>query len=136
MAGKIELLVLQFGLFIQTCHQVSLCLKLDNITRIFWLICLVFETWSSHHLLAKVLIKMAFFNSLVKFLFSWKHVYLKCKQNYFYRLLGFSNLNWSLSISLKLRYINLFGSDFSNLFSEFVLYDDDHSNQFQRSLSS
>ena len=106
--------VLQFGLFIQICQQVLLLLKLDDVTRIFWLICLVFETWSSHHLLAKVLIKMSFFDSLVKFVSSWEHVYLKCKQNYFQRLLGFSNLNWSLSSCLKLWYINLFGSNFSN----------------------
>ena len=71
--------VLQFVLFIQICHQVSLSLKLDNVARIFWLICFVFQTWSSHHLLAKVLIKMFFFNSFVKCLFSWEHVYLKCK---------------------------------------------------------
>ena len=101
-------------LILQICHQVLLSLKLDNVARIFGLICLVFETWSSHHLLAKVLIKMGFFDSLVKFVSSWEHVYLKCKQNYFQRLLGFSNLNWSLSSCLKLWYINFFGSNFSN----------------------
>ena len=105
--------VLQFGLFIQICHQVSSSLKLDNATRIFWLISLVFET-SGYHLLAKVLIKMVFFYSRIKFLFSWEHVYLKCKQNYFQRLHGFSNLNWSLSSCLKLWYINFFDSNFSN----------------------
>ena len=52
--------VLEFDLFIQICLQVSLSLKLDNVTRIFWSICLAFETWSGHYLLAKVLIKMKF----------------------------------------------------------------------------
>ena len=52
--------LLQFGLFSQICQQVLLSLKLDNVTRIFWLICLNFETWSDHYLLPKVLIKMAF----------------------------------------------------------------------------
>ena len=46
------------GLFIQIYHQASLLLKLDNVTRVFWLIWLVFETWSGLFLLAKVLIKM------------------------------------------------------------------------------
>ena len=34
-------------------QQVLLSLKLDNVTRTFWLICLVFETWSDHYLLTK-----------------------------------------------------------------------------------
>ena len=55
-----------------------------------------------------------FFYSLVKCVFSWVHDYLKCKQNYFQRLHGFSDLNWSLSSCLKLRYINFFGSNYSN----------------------
>ena len=49
-----------FDLFIQICHQVSLSLKPDNVTRIFWAICLVLETWSCHYLFVKVLIKMGF----------------------------------------------------------------------------
>ena len=52
--------VLQFGLFIQIWHQVSLSLKLDNVTGIFWLIWIVFETWFNNYLLPKVLIKMGF----------------------------------------------------------------------------
>ena len=52
--------VLQFGLFIQIWHQVSLSLKLDNVTGIFWLIWIVFETWFDNYLLPKVLIKMGF----------------------------------------------------------------------------
>ena len=48
--------VLQFGLFIQICRQVLLSLKLGNV--ILWLICLVFEIWSDHYLLSKVLTKM------------------------------------------------------------------------------
>ena len=64
--------------------------------------------------LRRFLLKLGFFDSLVIFLFSWKHVYLKCKQNYFQRLHGFSNLNWSLSSCLKLWYISCFGSNFSN----------------------
>ena len=47
--------VLKFSLFIQICYQVSLSLKLGNANR---LICLVFETWSDHYLLSKILIKM------------------------------------------------------------------------------
>ena len=47
--------VLQFGLFIQIFHQVSLSLKLRKVIRIFWLISLVFETWSGHYLVVKVL---------------------------------------------------------------------------------
>ena len=47
----------QFGLFTQICNQVSLSLKLDNVTRIFWI---VFETWFDHYLLLKVLIEMEF----------------------------------------------------------------------------
>ena len=84
-------------------------LNLTMSLGFFWLICLVFET-SGYHLLAKVLIKMGF----LKFLFSWEHVYLKCKQNYFQSLHGFSNLNWSLSSCLRLWYINFFDSNFSN----------------------
>ena len=49
--------VLQFGLFFQIGQQVSLSLKLDYVTRIFWH---VFETWSDHYLLPKGLIKMGF----------------------------------------------------------------------------
>ena len=64
--------------------------------------------------LRRFLLKLGFFDSLVIFLFSWKHVYLKCKQNYFQRLHGFSNLNWSLSSCLKLWYISCFCSNFSN----------------------
>ena len=53
--------VLQFGLFVQICHQVSLSLKLDNAIWIcFLLISLVFETWSDHYLLPNVLIKIGF----------------------------------------------------------------------------
>ena len=71
---------LQFGLFTQIWHQISLSLKLDNVTRSFWLICFVFETWSSHHLLAKDLIRIGSF--------SWEHVYLKCKEFFFKGCLG------------------------------------------------
>ena len=52
--------VLKFGWFIQICQHVSLSPKLDNVNRVFWIICLVFETWCDHYLLPKVLIKMGF----------------------------------------------------------------------------
>ena len=52
--------LLQFGLFIQICQQVSFSLKHDNATRIFLLICLVSQTWSDHYLLPQVLIKIGF----------------------------------------------------------------------------
>ena len=47
-------------LFIQICHQVSWSLKLDDVTRIFWSICLVFETWSGHYCLRRLLLKWDF----------------------------------------------------------------------------
>ena len=50
-------------------------------------------------------------------------------------LLKMSNLNWSLSYCLKLWYIDFFSSNFLNFVLN-ISYDDDHSNQFQRSLSS
>ena len=52
--------VLPFGLYIQIFQQVLLSLKLDKVTRIFWLICLNFEIWSDHYLLPKVRIKIGF----------------------------------------------------------------------------
>ena len=55
--------VLQFGLFIQICHQVLLSLKLYNVSRIFWLIWIAFETWFDHYLLPKDHIKMRFWFS-------------------------------------------------------------------------
>ena len=54
------------------------------------------------------------FDSLVKFLFFYEHVYLKLKQNYFKVCIGshgrhtITNLNWPLSSCFKLRYINFF----------------------------
>ena len=50
--------VQQIALFIQICQQFSLSLRLDNVTKIFWLICLIFGIWFDHYLLPKVFIKM------------------------------------------------------------------------------
>ena len=123
--------VLQFGLFIQICQHVSLSLKLDNVTRIFWLIYLVFETWSDHYSLVKFFVFLgACLPEIETKLFS-KTAWVLIADI----LLKMSNLNWSVSYCLKLWYIDFFGSNFS----KFVLNissDDDHSNQVQRNLSS
>ena len=84
----------------------------------FWLISFI----SDHYLLQKVLIKMGFF-SIIKLLFFIGACLSEIETKLFskvawlltsYILLQISNLNWSLSNCLKLRYINFFGSDFSN----------------------
>ena len=91
----------------------------------FWLICLVFETWSNQ-------IIICFRRFLSKWSFWFPHkifVYLKLKKKFFSKaawvpiadmLLQLSNLNWSLSYCLKLRYINFFGSNFSKIFLRIV----------------
>ena len=45
----------QFGLFTQIYNQVWLSLKIENVTRIFWI---VLEMWFDHYLLLKVFIKI------------------------------------------------------------------------------
>ena len=94
-----------------------------HLNWIFWLIWIDLEMWSDLHLLPKVLIKMGFLILSKKKFFFLGVCLSKIETKLFLKtawvliasiLLNMSNLNWSLSFCLKLRYINFSGSKFSS----------------------
>ena len=106
----------QFGVFIQICQQVSLSLKLENVTMIF------FAFFLRRYLIIiwfwRLLLKWSFWFPLKIFVY----LELKKKKKITDIILQISNLNWSLSYCLKLRYIDFFDSNFSNFCFENSIY--------------
>ena len=131
--------VMQFGLFIQICQHVLLSLKLDNVTKIFWLILkceviiicfkrflLKWGFWFPHKI-------FCFLRNM--FTWNWKIIFKDCMGSY--SRCTIKNVQFKL-VSIILFEIVVYWFLWFKL-SNFVLNissDDDHPNQVQRNLSS